>query len=103
MTIDELVAAISGLNENAKAELSAKLSAGADKQRHQFRTLRAARANPENRTTITMMLATARRLGVTVIEEDKTVDLTSLDLQLRGKDTNDRFLLKAQLGELGML
>ena len=103
MKIDELIAAIGNLSENERAELAAKLSASGDKQRHQFRTLRAARANPENRTTVTMMLATARRLGVTVIEEDKTVDLTSLDLQLRGKDTNDRFLLKAQLGELGML
>jgi hypothetical protein len=86
MTLDQLIAAINGLDANQKAELTAKISASADK-RQAFKTLRAARSSAYNEAVVDQMLGTARRLGVAhVIKEDSVVSLDELNRELKGKD-----------------
>jgi hypothetical protein len=104
MNVQQIVDAINGLDENAKAELTAKLSASAEKPLHQIKTLRAARSNPTNQKTIAYMTATADRLGVTCIKEDQVVDVPTLNEQLRRSgDISSRMSLKSMLFELGMI
>jgi hypothetical protein len=99
--VDQIVAAINGLDENAKAELTGKLSASAA-PRVQLKTLRAAAANPENHVGIAVMKAHARRLGVS-LEEGKPVDIIALDKALAGKDITARLELKSMLYRLGCI
>ena len=101
MTIDELVAAIRGLTENDKAEMATKLQAAAE-VRPAFRTLRAARAVPENRQLVNYMLAEARRLGVK-IDEDVPPNLVDIDRALAGKPIDSRVKFKSMLAELKMI
>jgi hypothetical protein len=82
MTIDQIVAAINGLGENEKAELTAKLSASAQ-PRVQFKTLRAASADPQNHVALNVLRAHSRRLGV-ALEDDKPIDIVALDKALAG-------------------
>ena len=103
MTLDQIVAAIAGLDANQKAELTAKLSASADK-RPAFKTLRAARSSAYNEAVVDQMLGTARRLGVAhVIKEDSVVNLDDLNRELKGKDLDERLTLKSQLSALAMI
>jgi hypothetical protein len=103
MTLDQLVAAINGLDANQKAELTAKISASADK-RQAFKTLRAARSSAYNEAVVDQMLGTARRLGVAhVIKEDSVVNLDELNRELKGKDLDERLTLKSQLSALAMI
>ena len=103
MTLDQLVAAINGLDANQKAELTAKISASADK-RQAFKTLRAARGSAYNKAVVDNMLGTARRLGVGhVIKEDSVVNLDELNRELKGKDLDERLTLKSQLSALAMI
>jgi hypothetical protein len=103
MTLDQLVAAINGLDANQKAELTAKISASADK-RQSFKTLRAARSSAYNEAVVDQMLGTARRLGVAhVIKEDSVVNLDELNRELKGKDLDERLTLKSQLSALAMI
>jgi hypothetical protein len=103
MTLDELVNAIGSLNENDKAALVGKLQASAEAPK-KLRTLRAARAAATNKAVIAQMLGNAQRLGVAhLIDEDKPVDLNAINMALKGKDLESRFLLKSQLAEHGMV
>jgi hypothetical protein len=102
MTLDQIAAAIAGLDANQKAELTAKLSASADKPHQTIKTLRAATAAVPNKGLITQMLARARSLGVD-LEMDKIVDLGALNKALSGKPVADRVEFKDMLYQLGML
>jgi hypothetical protein len=103
MTLDQIAAAINGLDANQKAELTAKISASADK-RQAFKTLRAARSSAYNEAVVDQMLGTARRLGVAhVIKEDSVVNLDELNRELKGKDLDERLTLKSQLSALAMI
>ena len=103
MNVEQIVAAINGPDANQKAELTAKLSASADK-RPAFKTLRAARAAAYNKARIDQMLALAKRLIVShLITEDLVVSIDELNRELRGKDLEDRLVLKSQLSALSMM
>jgi hypothetical protein len=103
MNLDQIIAAINGLDQNQKAELSAKLSANAEKPRV-LNSLRAAKAISANKQSIELMLAAARRLGVDhVIKMDSPIDPGELNRELRGKHIGDRMDLKNRLLNLGML
>jgi hypothetical protein len=104
MNVEQIVAAIGQLDQNQKAELTAKLSAAADKPRHTIRTLRAAHAAVPNKGLVKQMLATAQRLGVdSVIRMDEPVNMSDLNKVLAGKPVADRVEFKDMLFQLGMI
>jgi hypothetical protein len=103
-TIDDLVASIGKLDENQRAELTAKLSANAEKKTP-LRSLRAASAAVPNKAMITIMMASARRLGVAhLIEMDEPINVDELNRALIGNPAiEDRFRFKSELSQLGMI
>jgi hypothetical protein len=104
MTLDQLVAAINGLDDNQKANLTAKLSASADKPHQTIKTLRAAAAAVPNKGLISQMLGNARNLGVDhLIKQDEIVNVSELHRGLAGKPVAARVELKEKLFQLGMI
>jgi hypothetical protein len=103
-TIDELVASIGKLDQNQRAELTAKLSASAEKKTP-LRSLRAAAAAAPNKSLITIMMASAKRLGVAhLIKQDEPIDVDELNRTLLGNPAiEDRFRFKSELSQLGMI
>jgi hypothetical protein len=103
MNLDDIVAVIGSLDTNQRAELTAKLSANAERKQP-ILSLRAASAAADSKSKITTMMASARRLEVDhLIKMDSPIDVAELNRALRDKPVEDRFRFKTELHQLHMI
>jgi hypothetical protein len=106
INVDDVLAGIAQLSKHERERLAVALAAKSTpvtpKVRFDVQTLRAASEDPTNKMKIQHMLATARRLKVS-IDPTQPIDIVQLDKQLEGKNVQDRMELKSSLFDLRMI